>query len=131
MLDVLRGLFGRDDALVLRGVETMGFVSPAGDRALLERTVKSYFQKLLSLDIRDFGRIKPDVAVQLADPGVKREELRVLMKSVEYPEGWFFCERAIVILFGLCAQLAPRMNGIAVGFPYVVKLLASRPSATA
>ena len=131
MLDVLRGMFARDDALLLSGIETMGFVSPRGDRALLERTVKSYFQKLLSLDIRDFGKIQPEVAAKLADPGVRREELRQLMRSVEYPEGWFFVERAIVILFGLCAQLAPRMNAIAVGFPYVMRLLAARPAAIA
>jgi ubiquinone biosynthesis protein len=131
MLEFLRGMFGRDDAMVLRGIETMGFVAPGGDRTLLERSVKHYFQKLLSLDIQDFGKIKPSDAARLVDPGVKREDLRGLLKSVEYPEGWFFVERAIVILFGLCAQLAPRMNAIAVGFPYVMSLLAARPPAPA
>jgi hypothetical protein len=104
-------------------------VARGGDRALLERTVKKYFQKLLDLDLRDFGRIDPDLAAKLADPEVKREELRQLMKSVEYPEGWFFVERAVVILFGLSAQLAPRLNTVQVGFPYVMRLLApSTPS---
>lgn len=126
MLDILRGLFARDDALVLRGIETMGFVAKGGDRALLERTVRGYFQKLLSLDIQDFGRIDPDVAARLADPGLRREELRELMKSVEYPEGWFYVERAIVILFGLSAQLAPKLNTIQVGFPYIMRVLAER-----
>jgi hypothetical protein len=36
----------------------------------------------------------------------------------------------VVILFGLCAQLAPRMNTIQVGFPYIVRLMAERQSAT-
>ena len=127
MLEFLRGMFGRDDSLVLKGIETMGFVAPGGDRALLEKSVKHYFEKLLSLNIQDFGKIKPADAARLVDPGVKREELRGLLKSVEYPEGWFFIERAIVILFGLCAQLAPRMNAIAVGFPYVMRALAAQP----
>jgi hypothetical protein len=68
--------------------------------------------------------------MQLADPGVKRDELRELMKSVEYPEGWFYVERAIVILFGLSAQLAPRLNTIQVGFPYIMRMLAARASGT-
>ncbi len=125
MLDVLKGLVGRDDALVIRGIETMGFAARDGDRQLLHRTVRAYFQKLLNLNIQDFGRIKPEVARELADPGLKRDQLRELMRSVEYPEGWFYVERAAVILFGLASQLAPKLNTIQVGFPYIMKLLAA------
>jgi ubiquinone biosynthesis protein len=125
MLDVLRGLFARDDNLVIQGIETMGFIALNGDRELLYKTIRTYFQKLLALDIQDFGRMKPEVVRDLADPGMKRDELRELMKSVEYPEGWFFVERAVVILFGLCAQLAPKLNTVQVGFPYIIKLLAA------
>jgi ubiquinone biosynthesis protein len=126
MLEILQGLFARDDAKVIHGIEVMGFASATGDRELLHRTIRAYFQKLLDLNIQDFGRIKPDVALKLADPGVKRDELRDLMKSVQYPEGWFYVERAVVIIFGLCAQLAPRMNTIQVGFPYLMRLMADR-----
>jgi hypothetical protein len=49
------------------------------------------------------------------------------MKSVVYPEGWFYVERASLILFGLSAQLAPRLNTIQIGFPYIMRLLA-RPA---
>ena len=72
----------------------MGFVGRRGDRALLERTMRKYFEKLLNLNITDFGKIDPAVAQQLADPDMKREELRELMKSIAYPEGWFYVERA-------------------------------------
>ena len=123
MLSILRGLFAREDALVIQGIETMGFVAQDGDRELLYRTVRAYFQKLLDLDIRDFGKIDASVARKFADPGVKRTELRELMKSVVYPDGWFYVERASLILFGLSAQLAPRMNTIAVGFPYLMKMM--------
>ncbi len=131
MIMILRGLFARDDNLVIAGIEKMGFVAPGGDRALLERTIRNYFQKLLDMNIEDFSRIKGDQAMQLADPGVKREELRDLMKSIEYPEGWFYVERAVVILFGLSAQLAPKLNTVQVGFPYIMRLLAQPPRATA
>jgi hypothetical protein len=104
----------------------MGFVAPSGDRALLERTVRKYFEKLLNLNITDFGRIDPKVAKQLSDPDMKREELRELMKSVAYPEGWFYVERASVIMFGLQATLAPKLNGIQVGFPYVAQFMVQK-----
>jgi predicted unusual protein kinase regulating ubiquinone biosynthesis (AarF/ABC1/UbiB family) len=132
MLDILAGLMARQDSLVVRGVELMGFVAENGDRALLERVTRSYFEKLLNLNITDFGRISPEVAQSLADPGVKKEELRRLMRSIQYPLGWFFVERAVIILFGLSAQLAPRLNTVHVGFPYIMKFLAeSRRAAPA
>ena len=126
MFDILSGLMTRKDDLVVRGIDTMGFIAEGGDRALLERTVRRYFEKLLSINISDFGKIDPAVAQQLADPNMKREDLRELMKSVAYPEGWFYVERAAVIMFGLSATLAPRLNGIHVGFPYVTQFIMER-----
>jgi ubiquinone biosynthesis protein len=123
MFDILTGLMSRKDDLVVKGIATMGFMAEGGDRKLLERTVRTYFEKLLNLNITDFGKIDPAVAQQLADPDMKREELRELMKSVSYPEGWFYVERASVIMFGLSATLAPKLNGIQVGFPYVTQFV--------
>jgi ubiquinone biosynthesis protein len=123
MFDILSGLMTRKDDLVVKGIDSMGFVSPTGDRALLERTTRKYFEKLLNLNITDFGKIDPAVAQQLADPDMKRDELRELMKSIAYPEGWFYVERASVIMFGLSATLAPKLNGIQVGFPYVMQFV--------
>lgn len=129
MLDILAGVMTGQDDLVVKGIETMGFVSDGGDRELLEKAVRAYFEKLMSLDIKDFSKISTTVAQKLADPEVKKEQLRELMKSVEYPDGWFFVERAVVILFGLSAQLAPTLNTVHVGFPYIMKVFADRMAA--
>ncbi|HEY6033546.1 MAG TPA: AarF/UbiB family protein, partial [Kofleriaceae bacterium] len=123
MFDILQGLMTRKDDLVVRGIDEMGFMAADGDRALLERTTRKYFEKLLNLNITDFGKIDPSVAQQLADPDMKRDELRELMKSIAYPEGWFYVERASVIMFGLQATLAPKLNGIQVGFPYIMQFM--------
>jgi len=126
MFDILSGLMTRKDDLVVQGIDTMGFIAEGGDRALLERTVRKYFEKLLNLNITDFGKLDPAIAQQLADPDMKRDELRELMKSVAYPEGWFYVERAAVIMFGLQAMLAPKLNGIHVGFPYITQFIIER-----
>lgn len=126
MLDILQGLLTKNDDMVVRGIETMGFVAEGGDRALLERTVRKYFEKLLNLNITDFSRIDPGVAQQLADPDMKRDDLRDLMKSIAYPEGWFYVERAAVIMFGLSSQLAPKLNTVQVGMPYVMKFMMAK-----
>jgi len=131
MLDILQGLMTRNDDLVVKGIETMGFVAEGGDRELLERATRRYFEKLLNLNITDFSKISPDMAKNLADVEVKRDDLRELMKSIAYPEGWFYVERAVVIMFGLASQLAPKLNTIHVGFPYIMKFLAERRAARA
>jgi len=131
MLDILQGLMTRNDDLVVKGIETMGFVAEGGDRQLLERATRKYFEKLLNLNITDFSKLGPDMAKNLVDVEVKRDELRDLMKSIAYPEGWFYVERAVVIMFGLASQLAPKLNTIHVGFPYIMKFLADRRAARA
>jgi predicted unusual protein kinase regulating ubiquinone biosynthesis (AarF/ABC1/UbiB family) len=129
MFDILQGLMTRKDDLVVKGIDEMGFIAADGDRELLERTTRKYFEKLLNLNISDFSKLDPHIADQLADPEMKREELRELMRSIAYPEGWFYVERAAVIMFGLQAQLAPKLNGIQVGFPYVMQFMMERNKA--
>jgi predicted unusual protein kinase regulating ubiquinone biosynthesis (AarF/ABC1/UbiB family) len=131
MVDVLRGFFEQNDNLVLRGIEDIGFVAEGGDRALLEQTVKTYFQKLLKLQ-----SYSPSVLMKsnskeleaLADPEVERRELRSLMRSVNYPDGWFYVERASVMMFWLAGQIAPELDQFQIGFPYVLPLLSERIS---
>jgi predicted unusual protein kinase regulating ubiquinone biosynthesis (AarF/ABC1/UbiB family) len=129
MVDVLRGFFEQNDALVLQGIEAIGFVAEGGDRALLEQTVKVYFQKLLKLEARTPGALMNANAKELeafADPEVERRELRSLMRSFHYPDGWFYVERAAVMMFWLAGQIAPDLDQFQVGFPYVLPLLSQR-----
>jgi len=129
MVDVLRGFFEQNDELVLRGIEDIGFVAEDGDRALLEQTVKTYFKKLLKLE-----SYSPSVLMNsnskeleaLVDPEVERRELRSLMRSVHYPDGWFYVERASIMMFWLAGQIAPDLDQFQVGFPYVLPLLSQR-----
>jgi predicted unusual protein kinase regulating ubiquinone biosynthesis (AarF/ABC1/UbiB family) len=129
MVDVLRGFFEQNDELVLRGIEDIGFVAEGGDRALLEQTVKTYFKKLLKLESYSasvFMNSNSKELEALADPEVERRELRSLMRSVHYPDGWFYVERASVMMFWLAGQIAPDLNQFQVGFPYVLPLLTQR-----
>jgi hypothetical protein len=115
--------------LVLQGIEAIGFVAEGGDRALLEQTVKTYFRKLLKLESRTPAALMNANAKELedlADPEVARRELRSLMRSVHYPDGWFYVERASVMMFWLAGQIAPDLDQVQVGFPYVLPLLSQR-----
>jgi hypothetical protein len=45
------------------------------------------------------------------------------MKNVEYPEGYFYVERTLVLLFGLVAQLAPSSGLPGVAAPIAAKAM--------
>jgi predicted unusual protein kinase regulating ubiquinone biosynthesis (AarF/ABC1/UbiB family) len=133
MIEILKGFFSQDDALVVRGFRRMGFVAPGGNDKLLERTVKSYFSKLLKIKDRSAAalmRAKPGQLERLANPEVERGELQELMRSFEYPEDWFYVERACVVMFWLAAQIDPSLDTVTVGFPYVMPLIAQQLAET-
>jgi ubiquinone biosynthesis protein len=129
MVELLAGFFGQDDAAVVRGFRHMGFVAEGANDKLMEKTVKAYFAKLLKIQDRSAAallRAKPEQLQQLANPEVERGELQELMRSFEYPEDWFYVERACVLMFWLAAQIDPDLDTLQVGFPYVMPLLATR-----
>lgn len=132
LLDVLQGFFAQDTDTLLRGFYRMGFAADRGNRALIERTVITYFKKLLQMQERTPGalmRANPKELERLADPEVARDELRELMGSFEYPEDWFYVERACVLMFWLCGQIDPELDTMQVGFPYVLPLVQARAQA--
>jgi hypothetical protein len=57
---------------------------------------------------------------------MERDELRELMRSIAYPEGWFYVERASVIAFWLVGQIDPELDTMSIGVPYVLPLVMAR-----
>lgn len=123
MLLFLKGIISQNDDLAIDGIETMGFVAPDGNRELLYKTVRYYFTKLVSMRIDDFSQIELDQLVSRRELRSVRGQLRELMRSVRYPEGFFFIERSIILLFGLCTTLDPKVNTLELGFPYAMKFI--------
>ena len=41
------------------------------------------------------------------------------MRSIAYPDGWFYVERASVLMFWLVGQIDPELDTMTVGVPYV------------
>jgi ubiquinone biosynthesis protein len=115
MQSVVIGGISRDADQVLRGLERMGFVAPGGDREMLERVGREYLAVLANVQIEDYSKIDRDAVEKIAGVHQIRGQLRDIMKNVEYPEGYFYVERTLVLLFGLVGQLAPKagLPGIA------------------
>jgi hypothetical protein len=89
----------------------------------------TYFKKLLKVKDRSAGammRADRRELQKLADPEVERDELHELMRSIAYPEGWFYVERASVMAFWLVGQIDPELDTMSIGVPYVLPLVMQR-----
>jgi predicted unusual protein kinase regulating ubiquinone biosynthesis (AarF/ABC1/UbiB family) len=123
MQEIIVGGLSRSADQVLRGLELMGWVAPGGDRAMHERVGREYLSVLASIKIEDYGTIDRDAVEKLSGFQQVRGRLREVMKNVEYPEGYFYVERTLVLLFGLVAQLAPRAGLPGVAAPIAAKAM--------
>lgn len=123
MKTVVVGGLTRNADLVLAGLEKMGFVAEGGDRELLDRVGREYLSVLADIRIEDYSKLDRDAVEKLSGFEQVRGRLREIMKNIEYPEGYFYVERTLVLLFGLVAQLAPKLGLPGVAAPFASKVL--------
>jgi hypothetical protein len=71
-----------------------------------------------SVKITDFSKLDRGQMEKLSGYDQMRGRLRQVMKSVEYPEGYFYVERTLALLFGLVGQLAPKQGLPGLVMPY-------------
>jgi predicted unusual protein kinase regulating ubiquinone biosynthesis (AarF/ABC1/UbiB family) len=121
---VVLGAMTRNDDDILRGLERMGFIAEGGDRELLKRVGRDYLRVLGSVKINDFSKIDRSMVEKLSGYQQVRGQLRAVMKSVEYPEGYFYIERTLALLFGLAGQLAPKQGLPGLVLPHASKVFA-------
>jgi predicted unusual protein kinase regulating ubiquinone biosynthesis (AarF/ABC1/UbiB family) len=122
MKTVVLGALTRNDEQILAGLERMGFVAEGGDRELLKRVGREYLGALAGIRIEDFSKMDRSVVEKLSGYQQIRGRLREVMRSVQYPEGYFYVERTLALLFGLVGQLAPKAGLPGLVLPHASKV---------
>jgi predicted unusual protein kinase regulating ubiquinone biosynthesis (AarF/ABC1/UbiB family) len=123
MKRVVLGVLTKNDDEILGGLESMGFVAEGGDRELLARVGREYLKVLGNIRIGDFSRLDREAIEKLSGYKQVRGQLRAIMKSVEYPDGYFYVERTLALLFGLAGALAPKLGLPGLVMPYASRAL--------
>ncbi len=124
MKGVVLGALAHDDEQILRGIERMGFVAEGGDRKLLGRVGREYLKLLSEVRIEDYSRLDRNSVQKLTGYQQVRGQLREIMKNVQYPDGFFYVERTLLLLFGLIGQLAPRSGLPGLLLPHASRIFA-------
>jgi predicted unusual protein kinase regulating ubiquinone biosynthesis (AarF/ABC1/UbiB family) len=125
MKQVVLGAMMNDDDALLAGVERMGFVAEGGDRDMLSKVARDYLAVLKKVRIDDFSSMDQETVRKLSGYDQTRGKIRELMRNVHYPDGFFYVERTLMLLFGLVGKLAPKL-----GLPGLVAPLAAQAMAS-
>jgi predicted unusual protein kinase regulating ubiquinone biosynthesis (AarF/ABC1/UbiB family) len=107
MKTVVMGAMMKNDEQILSGVERMGFVADDGDRKLLGEVGRSYLKVLANVNIEDFSRLDHDTVKKLSGFDQTRGRIREIMRNIHYPDGFFYVERTLILLFGLVGRISP------------------------
>lgn len=132
MIEALLAFVAQDGDRLLVAIEHMGFVAEGGDRELAQRTVLRYFERLIKLRRHSPQALvarKPGELRQLLDPELELAELRALAHAFQLPPGWFYVERALVMMFGLVGSVSPELDLVRTAYPHLMPLLAARTHA--
>lgn len=125
MQTVVYGYMSRDNAKVIDGMRQMGFASAGGDEAVFENAVRHYMDKLLHFAPTDFSRIDISDFDLIKNMDEMQVSFRELTRAFEVPRNWFYVERTLALLLGLCARLDPTVDAFVYGFPYAVQFVFS------
>lgn len=121
----MEGIIKRDKSLIIDAVRLMGFM-PYGDAGYDIETTMDYiygrFFQELAIDSWNHRDIQVDVAAKLEIMGDLRKldiSLKELLSGFQIPTDWVLLERTIILLMGLCTQIAPDMNPMKTIQPYI------------
>jgi len=125
LADLIQGSLGRDTSRVTGALKKMGFVAREADPRIFDRIVEYFherFQEEIHLDSFNLKDVRFDAErglEHLADLRRMDISLRDLTSSFHVPKDWIMLERTILLLLGLCTELDPQMNPMAVIRPYL------------
>jgi len=122
---VLLGALMKSDEQILLGVERMGFVADHGDREMLALVGREYLKVLANVRIDDFSKMDRETMFKLSGYEQTRGKIREIMRNIHYPDGFFYVERTLVLLFALVGRLAPKAGLPGLVGPFAAQTFAS------
>lgn len=129
IVDVLQAALTRDTQRLIVAMKDMGFIARGADPQIFERVVDFFhdkFQAEFKLESLSLNEVKLSPERALADLADLRKldvNLRDLMEHFHVPKEWILLERTLLLLLGLCTDLAPSLNPMQVIRPYVEEMV--------
>ncbi len=127
--EFLEGVLRRDTDRLIKAMRKMGFLSYGSDEAVVEKVIDHFHRKfqdevkIESLNLKDI-KIDPQRGFEnLIDLRNMNVGLKELSSSIHIPRDWVLLERTLLLLTGVCTQLDPEMNPMAIVRPYLERFV--------
>jgi ubiquinone biosynthesis protein len=129
--EFFEGVIRRDGAQITSAVRTMGFIARDPGSTDIAQRVIDYFQRTVFEQIASeswgLGDLQLDMRAkleQMADLRRLDVSFRKLAATFQVPKNWVLLERTLLLLVGLCIELAPQWNPMTVIRPYLEGVVA-------
>ena len=120
------GVIKRDATEITGAVRTMGFIARDPGSIDVAQRVIDYFQRKvfaqLTTESWGLGDLQLDMRAkleQMADLRRLDVSFRQMTSTFQVPKNWVVLERTLLLLIGLCIELAPSWNPMSVIRPYL------------
>ncbi|MBK9030994.1 MAG: AarF/ABC1/UbiB kinase family protein [Myxococcales bacterium] len=133
IVELIQGGLTRDTPRIVRAMRQMGFVARGADDRVFEQVIEYFhdrFSESISLDTLNLKDLKvdPEKTLEkslesLADLRKMDISLRELSESFHVPKEAIVLERTLLLLTGLCTELDPTLNPMAVIRPYLERFV--------
>ena len=129
IIELIQGGFTRDTPRIVKALKQMGVVARGADEKTFDKIVEYFhdrFQEEIALDSFNLKDIKfdPEKSLEnLADLRKLDVSLRELTAQFHIPKELILLERTLLLLMGLCTELDPTMNPMAIVRPYLERFV--------
>jgi ubiquinone biosynthesis protein len=133
IIELIQGGLTRDTPRIIRAMRQMGFVARGADDRVFEQVIEYFhdrFSESISLDTLNLKDLKldPEKTLEkslesLADLRRMDISLRELSENFHVPKEAIVLERTLLLLTGLCTELDPSLNPMAVIKPYLERFV--------
>ncbi len=123
--EFLEGVLRRDTERLIKAMRKMGFLSRTSDAEVSEKVIEYFhrrFQEEIKLDSFNLKDIKVDPLKgfeNFLDLRKMNIGLKELSGAFVIPKDWVLLERTILLVYGCCSLLDPKMNPVEVIQPYL------------
>ena len=128
--EFFEGVIRRDPKRITDSIRTMGFVARGPESGDVAERVIGYMQRRffeqLTAESWGLGELQVDVRSRLealADLRRLDVSFRKLTETFQVPKDWVLLERTLLLLVGLCTELDPSWNPMAVIRPYLERFV--------
>ncbi len=110
------GAVQSDAALLLDGLDQLGFITEEADRDALEQAIAALLARFSGVPLSQLGQVSPGQALEDIGDVLYDQPFRL-------PAQFAFFGRAVGMLSGLTASLTPNFNFLEVAAPHAQKLI--------